>query len=131
MVIDSHVLLWWLTDPGRLSVVAGDFLDACLKGKRGGTICAVSLWELEWKRRRGKLPLAGSVREWLPRLRKFNSVELSETSVEHWLLAAELVWEHGDPADRLIAAAALERGVAVLTKDGRFHAPDSPVEAVW
>ena len=131
MVIDSHVLLWWLMDPSKLSPIAGDFLDACMAGKKRCIICAVSFWELEWKRRRGKLPVSGPVRVWLTHLRKLDFVEVMETSVEQWLMAGELEWHHGDPADRLIAATALERHVPVLTKDRAFHAPDSPVEAVW
>ena len=45
--------------------------------------------------------------------------------------SADLRWDHKDPADRIIAATALAQGVAVLTKDARFHRGDSPVEAEW
>ncbi len=52
-------------------------------------------------------------------------------SPELWMRMAELEWSHRGPADRLIAATALLHDVPVLTKDRRFHAADSLVEAVW
>ncbi len=131
MVIDSHVLLWWLTDAGKLSTRAGDFLTSCEAGEQQCVLAGVSLWELEHKRRKGRLPLANPVRTWLPKLQALEFVKLTGTSLDLWLSAAELAWTHRDPADRLIAATALARGVSVLTKDRRFHAPDAPVSAVW
>ncbi len=89
------------------------------------------MWELELKRRGGKLLLADSVRSWIPRLQQLEFMELTGVSFELWMDTAELNWAHRDPADRLIAATALQWGVPVLTRDRRFHAEDSPVDAVW
>ena len=47
------------------------------------------------------------------------------------LALAGSTWEHQDPADRLIAVTALKFDLPVLTKDGKFHESDSPVQAVW
>ncbi|MDC0325242.1 PIN domain-containing protein [bacterium] len=58
-------------------------------------------------------------------------VLLEGVSFELWLSMAVIDWAHRDPVDRLIAATAIEYNVPVLTKDRVFHAPDSPVEAVW
>lgn len=131
MVIDTHVLLWWLTDIRMLSAVARDIMKNCEAGKGDCVLSGVSLWELEQKRRKGRLSLSNPVRTWLPKLQQLDFVELTGTSADQWLAAAELDWAHNDPADRLIAATALVRGVSVLTKDRVFHASDSPVKAVW
>lgn len=131
MVIDTHVLLWWLTDTAMLSAAAQDFMKSCEAGEKRFILSGVSLWELELKRCEGWLLLANPVRTWLPKLQQLDFVELTGTSVDHWMAAAELDWFHSDPADRLIAAIALARGVPVLTKDRVFHASDSPVSAVW
>jgi len=131
MVIDTHVLFWWLTDPAALSSNAGRFMENCQAGDRHCVLSGVSLWELELKRRKGRLPLATPVRFLLPKLRQLDFLRMEETGVELWLVAAELDWSHRDPADRVIAATALRLKLPVLTKDGRFHAADSPVEAVW
>ena len=131
MVLDTHTLLWWLSNDLALSSVAGERIQTCLEGRGYMIISGVSLWELEWKRRSGKLALPGSVRPWLPRLRGLRGVLLEGISFERWIAMAELDWAHRDPADRLIAATALEHDVPVLTKDRIFHADDSPVDAIW
>ncbi|MGY8654343.1 MAG: type II toxin-antitoxin system VapC family toxin [Verrucomicrobiia bacterium] len=131
MILDTHVLLWWLTDEEQLSPRAREFMDACVAGQDRCVLCGVSLWELELKRRGGKLLLADSVRSWIPRLQQLEFMELTGVSFELWMDTAELNWAHRDPADRLIAATALQWGVPVLTRDRRFHAEDSPVDAVW
>lgn len=131
MVIDTHVLLWWLTDTEMMSTTARDFMDRCEAGEERCAISGVSLWELEQTRRSGRLALSHPVRTWLPKLRQLEFMDVMGTPAELWLSAAELIWEHRDPADRLIAATAISRGASVLTKDRVFHAPDCPVTAVW
>ena len=131
MVLDTHTLLWWLSNDPALSGLARDRIQTCREGRGYLIISGVSLWELEWKRRLGKLVLPGSVRPWLPRLRGLRGVLLEGISFERWVAMAELNWAHRDTADPLIAATALEHDVPVLTKDRIFHADDSPVEAVW
>jgi len=131
MVIDTHVLLWWLTDTGKLSGTARDFMNGCEAGEKHCVLSGVSLWELEQKRRKGRLSLTNPARTWLPKLQQIDFVELAGVSVDQWLVAAELAWSHNDPADRLIAATVLARGVPILGKDRVFHGPDSPVKAVW
>jgi PIN domain nuclease of toxin-antitoxin system len=131
ILFDTHVLYWWLGDPLRLSATARDWTDQPASDSRTVLISTVSLWELESKRRAGKITLATSLREAWPNLKLLPGVEWISPAAEDWLTAAELCWNHRDPADRLIAAMALNRGVPVLTKDGKFHELDSPVKAVW
>ena len=131
MVLDTHALFWWLTDHPSLSENAKDCIKRCRGGRGYLIISGVSLWELEWKRRAGKLALPGSVRPWMSRLRGLRWVLMEGVSFERWISMAELDWTHRDPADRLIAVTALEYDVPVLTKDRIFHGPDSPVKAVW
>ncbi|TAE91793.1 MAG: type II toxin-antitoxin system VapC family toxin [Verrucomicrobia bacterium] len=131
ILFDTHVLYWWPGDPLRLSATARDWTDQPASDSRTVLISTVSLWELESKRRAGKITLATSLREAWPNLKLLPGVEWISPAAEDWFTAAELCWNHRDPADRLIAAMALNRGVPVLTKDGKFHEPDSPVKAVW
>jgi PIN domain nuclease of toxin-antitoxin system len=131
MVIDTHTLLWWLSARQFLSERAAKWLDELENGLRQALVCTVSLWELEDKRIRGRLELKSPVPEWLPELQALPWLELVPTTASIWLRTASLDWAHRDPADRIIAATALEHNVPVLTKDRHFHAPDSPVQAVW
>ena len=131
MVIDSHVLYWWLDGHRRLSRKAAAFFEACCAGDAGCLLSPVSLWEFALKERRGKFEASRPVREWPTYLGRLGWLELKPTTVEIWLLAAELDWKHRDPADRIIAATALHHRVPVLSKDRVFHLKSSPVEAVW
>ena len=131
MILDTHTLLWWLSHDPQLSKHAKERIQTAISGHGYLIVSAVSLWELEWKRRSGKLNLPGSVRPWIARLRKLRGVLLEGVPFERWVSMAELDWAHRDPADRLIAVTALDHDVPVLTKDRVFHASDSPVQAVW
>lgn len=131
ILFDTHVLYWWLGDPLRLSATAREWTEQPASHPETILISTVTLWELEYKRRAGKLTFATSLREAWPTLKLLPGVEWISPAAEDWLTAAELGWSHRDPADRLIAAIALNRGVPVLTKDRRFHDSDSPVKAVW
>ncbi len=131
ILIDTHVLYWWIKEPQRLSAVARGWTERAGFGQATLLISTVTLWELEYKRRAGKLPLATPVRDAWPILKRMPGVEWVTPDAADWLLAAELEWTHRDPSDRMIAAIALNRQVPVLTKDERFHDPSSPVQAVW
>ena len=48
-------------------------------------------------------------------------VELLPVDAPTWLRSLALPWDHRDPADRVIVATALLRGLPVLTKDARIH----------
>jgi PIN domain nuclease of toxin-antitoxin system len=131
ILFDTHVLYWWLGDPLRLSAAARDWTEQAAPHPKTILISTVTLWELEYKRRAGKLSFAIPIRDAWANLKLLPGVEWICPAAEDWLTAAELAWSHRDPADRLIAALALNRGVPVLTKDQRFHGEDSPVKAVW
>lgn len=132
MVIDSHALFWWLEGAGPLTPRAKGRIETSLETPGMGlVVSAVTIWEMRLKERRGLVEPTTPVEAWGGFLTAHEGFSLVATSAEIWFRAAELPWSHRDPADRIIAATALELGVPVLTKDGRFHRSDSPVEAVW
>lgn len=131
MVVDSHVLYWWLEGNRRLSAVSTDVFREAESGDTCLRVCSVTFWELAMKERQGSLVCRRPVREWPGILARASWIEILPTTADVWLRAAALPWSHRDPADRLIAATALVLETGVLTKDRLFHAKDSPVEAVW
>lgn len=128
ILLDTHALLWWALDPDRLSPVA---LETCARMERdGGFACAISLWELAIKVKRGKLELPLSVEELARRIEQSGVVELLATDTTTWLRSVALPWEHRDPADRVIVATALLKGLPLLTKDETLHAYGD-VRCIW
>lgn len=131
MVIDSHVLYWWLDGHPRLSAKAELAILTAENGETPLLLSPVTFWEFANKERHGQFEALRPVREWPGVLRSAPWLLIPPTDSETWLLAAELDWSHRDPADRLIAATALRHGVPVLTKDRVFHEKGCPVKAVW
>lgn len=131
MVIDSHILLWWLEAPALLSREASFRMQSLDRDDAVVFVSAVTFWELRLKEAKGRLEPKLPVNRWPQLLAKHPQLRILGVGVEEYLLAAELDWDHRDPADRIIAATALRRGVPVITKDRVFHQRGCPVEAVW
>lgn len=128
ILLDTHALLWWSLDPEQLSKRASNL--AATMEERGGFASSISLWELGIKVQRGQLELPITVSELARRLEKGGVVEVLPVDTRIWLGTLALKWDHRDPADRVIVATALSRGVPVLTKDYRVR-DFGGVETVW
>lgn len=127
-MLDTHALLWWALDPDKLSSRAAEVLADV--ERQGGFASAISIWELGIKAKRGKLELPLSVEELARRIERSGVVELLPVDTSTWLTSLSLPWEHSDPADRVIVATALSRGLSLLTKDSLIHAFPA-VTCVW
>ena len=119
IVLDTHALLWWALDPDKLSSEALRVVTEM--EHRGGFASSISLWEIGIKAKRGKLELPIGIEELARRIERGGVVELVPVDTGTWLRSLTLVWDHSDPADRVIAATAMMRGVPVLTKDAAMH----------
>jgi PIN domain nuclease of toxin-antitoxin system len=128
IVLDTHALLWWALDPSRLSTVAARTLEQV--ERRGGVASAISIWELGVKIQRGKLEIGLPIDELARRIERGGVVELLPVDTTTWLRSLALSWDHRDPADRVIVATALLRGVPLLTADAAMHRFDG-VACVW
>jgi PIN domain nuclease of toxin-antitoxin system len=131
VILDSHSFLWWLEGDERLSATAEKIFEEGRRGKRQLILNPVTFWELRLKELKGTLQVRTPVSLWPRILEDLPWIEVIDVGADLWMALAELKWAHRDPADRLIAATALKYGVPVLSKDGKFHQEDSPVEAVW
>lgn len=128
VVLDTHALLWWALDPDRLSQVAVDVVAQV--EREGGFASAISILELGVKVQRGKLELGLSIERFAHRIETQSPVELLAVDSTTWLRALALDWDHRDPADRVIVATALLRGVPVLTRDDAIRSFNG-IETIW
>jgi PIN domain nuclease of toxin-antitoxin system len=117
ILLDTHALLWWALDPAHLSAKAAAVLEEM--EKRGGFASAISIWELGVKMQRGKLAMGLGIEEFARRVEQSATVELVPVDTTIWLRSLALPWGHRDPADRVIVATALIKGVPLLTRDAR------------
>lgn len=117
VLLDTHALLWALTDPTPLGTQARDVLTDLTTTVH---VSAASGWEIATKHRLGKLPQADVLLVGFGRhLHRLGAFELP-ISAEHALLAGSLDWGHRDPFDRMLAAQALIEGFALVTRDEAF-----------
>src|SRR3972149_2885128 len=101
VLLDTHVLLWWLFDDLGLSASA-----RALIADPGNAVLvsSASAWEIAIKHRLGKLPEAKEAVENLPRLLREARIESLPITVEHALAAGALPGPHPDPFDRMLIA---------------------------
>lgn len=117
-LLDTHVLLWALTAPERLSPKT---LQVISSRSSELVVSAASAWEIATKNRLGKLPQAdaivGAYQRHLSRL----GVEQLPIEAEHALLAGRLDWQRRDPFDRMLAAQAMTESLTLITADAVFE----------
>lgn len=112
ILLDTHVLLWWLDDDPRLGAAARSRLADVAQG---AAVSAVSVFEVETKRRIGKLVAPGAILEAV-RAERFGLVPLD---AREGVLGGRLDWSHRDPFDRLLIAQSRLREAPLLTADAR------------
>jgi PIN domain nuclease of toxin-antitoxin system len=98
--------------------------------KHGGYASAISIWEIAIKVKHGKLELPITLDELVRRIERGAVVDVLAVDTATWLRSVSLQWSHRDPADRVIVATALGRGVPLLTQDAAMH--EFPgVSCIW
>ncbi|MCQ0034661.1 MULTISPECIES: type II toxin-antitoxin system VapC family toxin [Burkholderia] len=130
IVLDTHALVWWVTDDPALSTKA----KAAIKRELNGgeiLVSAISAWEIAMLVEREKLVLSMDVGSWLAAVQAIEVVRLVPVDPEIAVKSVELPGEfHKDPADRMIVATARKFAVPLVTKDEKIRAY-AHVKTIW
>lgn len=127
LMLDTHVLLWALTEPARLSE---QIRDLVADRRTELFVSAASAWEIATKQRLGKLPQADVlVRAYQQHLGRLQA-ESIPVDDEHGLLAGSMEWAHRDPFDRMIAAQCMSESLPLATADEAFRTLTG-VQVLW
>ena len=113
LLLDTHVLLWWLSDDGRLGQQARDLIA---DPGNDVLVSAVSLWEIVVKVRVGKLEaditeIARAVERERFTLLGIGSAHLAA------LDRLPRYPDHRDPFDHLLIAQAVAEGATFMSED--------------
>jgi PIN domain nuclease of toxin-antitoxin system len=127
IVLDTHVWLWWSSDPDRLSAAA----RAAIAEASEVGICTISCWELTMLARRGRIELDRMPADWVRRGLAQNNVKSVPLTAEDAVAAASVADTFaGDPADRIIYSTARRLGARLVTRDERLRLFD-PQRTLW
>ncbi len=114
LLLDTHVLLWWIDGDAALGPLAREAID---DRQSRVYVSPISLWEVAIKRARTPLKapedMAAAVDE-------AGFVQLPVTFV-HAEQTAMLPSIHRDPFDRMLIAQAQVEGLLLVTADRKIH----------
>ncbi|MGH2473183.1 MAG: type II toxin-antitoxin system VapC family toxin [Candidatus Limnocylindria bacterium] len=121
VVLDSHVVHWWSSEPDRVSVAAtraiGDADELA--------VADISWFELAWLASHERIALTIPISSWLSQL----AAQVRTIAVTPAIAATAVALPSsfpGDPADRLIYGTAIENGWRLITKDRRLRSHRAP-----
>ena len=126
VLLDTHTLLWFDTDPDKLPEQVLNLLrDRDVRVM----VSSITAWEFSIKHRLGKLPEAeGLIHEYHQSLAQYGFGELPFTSV-HALAEGGLEQLHKDPFDRALAAQAVSEQLVLVSSDEAFA--EVPLSLWW
>jgi PIN domain nuclease of toxin-antitoxin system len=117
LLLDTHALLWWLTDDRSLPANARKLIA---RGSNTIVVSSASAWEIAIKVRLGKLPMAVDLVADLERRLIQESFETLAISVDHSVRAGLLPGPHRDPFDRMLIAQSQAEGLPIVSNDAAF-----------
>jgi PIN domain nuclease of toxin-antitoxin system len=109
LLLDTHVVLWWLADDPTLGNDIKDRLDH----EPDVYVSAATIWEVAIKQAIGKLPEPAR----LPERIQESGFRPLPISFDHAILASRLPMIHRDPFDRMLVAQARFEDLTLVTRD--------------
>ncbi len=124
MLLDTHVLVWYRGGESKLGRRARSAVDLAVSSGEAA-VSAITFWELAMLVAKGRMSLPDDVRRWR-RLNLGQGVSEIPVDGEIGARAGSLAGLHGDPADRIIVATAME-GHRLVTADQRILDWEGPL----
>lgn len=131
VVIDTHVLLWWVSGDKSLSANAAKAIKQTLANGSEVIVSSISAWEIAMLIEKGRLVLSMDLASWLDELTQIDGVRFLPVDNEIGIKSAALPGEfHKDPADRMIVATARKLACPLITADEKIINYEH-VKTVW
>lgn len=132
IVLDTHVLVWWVNGGDELSTAAKEAIESEMVDEAGIIlISSISAWEIALLIQKERLTLATSIDDWLAAVAEIDGVRFVPVENEVAIQSTRLPGEfHPDPADRMIVALARHVSAPLITADGRIRSYKH-VRTIW
>lgn len=131
IVLDTHALLWWLSEPDRIPAKSRRVLERTIAENAGVSASSITAWEIAMLSKRDRLELTIPVETWIDHVDALPW--FSFVPVDHRIALRSVLLEdftHRDPADRMIVATALVLNATLVTGDTRLRSYDA-VRTLW
>ncbi len=116
-LLDTHVWVWSLDDPSRLS----DRVARALRDPGNEIwLSPISVWEVLLLVEKGRLGLGEEPVRWIGRALDVSGVREATLNHPVAIRSREVELEHDDPADRFLAATAEIYDLTLVTEDERL-----------
>lgn len=130
IVLDTHVWLWWISNPENLSLAANQAIDQAIT-ESSVIISSISTWEVALLVDKGRLKLSVDIRDWVRKTESLPFIRFAPVDNTISLRSVNLPGHfHSDPADRIITATAMTMGLPLITKDDKIIAYPH-VQTIW
>ena len=130
IVLDTHVWVWWLNDPGSLPPRARKAVTRAA-ADRGIYISSISAWEVALLVLRHRLQFTMAAHDWVAHSEALPFLHFVPVDNRIAMRSVDLPEPfHHDPADRIVVATALIMGAPVVTSDRRIIKYPH-VETIW
>lgn len=132
IVLDTHVLVWWVNDDTDLSSAAKTAIQDQLDSENGLIlISSITAWEIALLVQKGRLALSTQIDDWLATVSEIDSVRFVPVDNDMAVQSTQLPGVfHPDPADRMIVALARHVSAPVVTADTRIRSYPH-VKSIW
>jgi PIN domain nuclease of toxin-antitoxin system len=118
-LLDTHALLWWLSDNPQLTKPARRVIADT---RNTVIVSAASAWEIATKTGLGKLPTAMDlVADFVGQMER-EGFQMLAIAVEHAIRAGLLPGPHKDPFDRMLIAQAQAEHLPIVSNELAFDA---------
>lgn len=122
ILLDTHVLLWAISEPNKLSTTVKQYIDVAQQNKLL-LLSSISLWEIAMLEQKKRIDIRQPLKTFLESIINIQGLAIKDNSievaVESNLLADSF---NNDPADRLIVATAKYYNATLLTRDQKILA---------
>lgn len=131
IVIDTHILIWWVSEDQQLSPKAKIAIDNEIEAGGDMLVSSITAWEIAMLVEKGRLTLSMDVDSWIGIGGNIEHVRFipvdNKVAIESTRLFGEF---QKDPADRMIVAFARTLSAKLVTEDEKIRAYRH-VKTVW
>jgi PIN domain nuclease of toxin-antitoxin system len=114
ILIDTHVLIWWLSDPSKLKT---KHLESISDAENTILVSVASFFEISLKVKTGKLVFD----EDFEKILKQNGFESLPIHIHHVAQLQKTIYPHKDPFDMILIAQAIAENLEFISYDKVFE----------